>query len=220
MSGRRRGKYVVLLLLVVAMVNLPLVHSTLRHRQIEQQGVTTTAEVVGKRTYGSAEDPHHWVSWVFDEDVEEGVDGQRRPWSAEVDEATYAAATEGSRIRVRVVPGEPSTHEVEGAVRSRAGLWSTLVADGLIVLVAALLWGYRRRHRVPVVEAVTDLALAKPGSRWEDLGDGTAWLTGEVVEKEPRAVELEVEGRRVRVVLGPHACPVGHQQPARVRVRT
>lgn len=111
---RRRGKYVLLLLLVVAMVNLPLVHSTLRHRQIENDGVTTTAEVVGKRTYGSPEDPHHWVSWVFDEDVDGAVDGERRPWSAEVDEATYDAATEGSRISVRVVPGEPSTHEVEG----------------------------------------------------------------------------------------------------------
>jgi hypothetical protein len=219
-SGRRRGKYVVLLLLVVAMVNLPLVHSTVRHRQIENEGVTTTAEVVGKRTYGSADDPHHWVSWVFDEEVDGAVDGKPRPWSAEVDEATYAATAEGSRITVRVVPGEPSAHEVEGAVRSRAGLWSTLVADALIVLVAGLLWAYRRRHRVRTVEAVTDLSLARPGSGWEDLGDGTSWLTGEVVVKEERAVELEVEGQRVRVALGPHSCPVGYQQPARVRVRT
>jgi hypothetical protein len=216
---RRRGKYVLLLLLVVALVNLPLVHSTLRHQQIENEGVATTAEVVGKRTYGSEEDPHYWVSWVFDEDVDRGIGGQRRPWSGEVDKATYDAAADGSRIRVRVVPGKPSTHEVEGAVRSRAGLWSTLVADAIIALVAGLLWAYRRRHRVRTVEAVTDVVLARPGAGWEDLGDGTSWLTGEVVVKEDGAVELEVEDQPVRVVLGPHTCPVGYQQPARVRVR-
>ena len=49
-DAQRRGKYLLLLLLVVAMVNLPLVHSTLRHRQIENDGVTTTAEML-KVTY-------------------------------------------------------------------------------------------------------------------------------------------------------------------------
>jgi len=216
----RQAKYALLLLLVVTMVNLPLVHSTLRHQQVLDDGVTTSAEVVGKRTYGSAEDPHYWVSWVFDEDVDRSVDGQRRPWSAEVDEATYDAARQGSRIRVRVVPDEPSAHEVEGGVRSRAGLWSTLAADGAIVLVVALLWRYRRRHRVRTVDAVTDVAEARHGSGWEDLGDGTAWLTGAVTVVASDSVELDVAGEQVRVVLGPHACPVGHQQPARVRVRT
>lgn len=146
---RRQGKYVLLLLLVVALVNLPLVHSTLRHRQVDQEGVTTTAEVVAKRTFGSDDDPHYWVSWVFDEAIDEGVDGEQRPWSAEVDRATYAEARQGAQIDVRVVPGEPSAHEVSGAVRSRAGLWSTLAADGAIVLVAWLLWRYRRRHPLP-----------------------------------------------------------------------
>lgn len=143
----RQGKYALLLLLVVIMVNLPLVHSTLRHQQVVDDGVDTFAEVVGKRTYGSAEDPHYWVSWVFEEDLDESVDGERRPWSAEVEKATYDAAHRGSQVRVRVVPDEPSAHEVEGAVRSRAGLWSTLAADALIVLVAGLVWAYRRRRR-------------------------------------------------------------------------
>ena len=218
MTGRQ-GKYALLLLLVVAMVNLPLVHSTLRHQQVLDDGEMTSAEVVGKRTYGSADDPHYWVSWVFDEDIDESVDGERRPWSAEVDKATYDAARPGSTIQVRVVPDEPSAHEVEGGVRSRAGLWSTLAADGVIVLVLVLLWSYRRRHQVRSVEAVTDVALARPGHGWEDLGDGTAWVTGEVTGLDADAVELDVAGEQVHVVLGPHTCAVGHQQPARVRVR-
>ena len=84
-----------------------------------------------------------------------------------------------------------------------------------------LLWRFRGRGRreVETVEALEDVALARPGASWEDLGDGTARVTGEVLERDDHEVVLDLGDRLVRVVLDGHANPIGYQQPAQVRVR-
>jgi hypothetical protein len=44
-------------------------------------------------------------------------------------------------------------------------------------------------------------------------------VSGEVLERDDHEVVLDLGDRLVRVVLDGHANPIGHQQPAQVRVR-
>ena len=120
-----------------------------------------------------------------------------------------------------MIEGEPATAIVEGQVRSRAGLVGTLVIDALLVVLLLLLWRFRGRGRreVETVEALEDVVLARPGASWEDLGDGTVRVSGEVLERDDHEVVLDLGDRLVRVVLDGHANPIGYQQPAQVRVR-
>jgi hypothetical protein len=138
--GRRR-RNVLLLAFVVFLVNFPVVQGWWLDRQVASDGVETTATVVGLDRNGSGAEADHFVSFRFSEDV----DPEQEPWLALVDGETWSALEIGGDVPVRVVPGSPAAHEVEGQVESRVGVVATLVADVVIGLVALLLW--RRRPR-------------------------------------------------------------------------
>lgn len=207
----------VLIAVVIALVNLPLVHSTWTRSSVERSGVEVVADVTEARNLGSAETPSWWLSYR----LPEAIDPEQAIWSAEVDAAAYDKAEEGGTVPVRVIEGRPATAIVEGEVRSSTGLIGTLVADAVLLVMLLLLWRFRGRGRreVETVEALEDVALARPGASWEDLGDGTVRVTGEVLERDDHEVVLDVGEKLVRVVLDGHANPVGYQQPAQVRVR-
>lgn len=207
----------VLIAVVIALVNLPLVHSTWTRSSVERSGVEVLADVTEARNLGSAETPSWWLSYR----LPKAIDPEQAIWSAEVDAAAYEKAEEVGTVPVRVIEGTPATAIVEGEVRSSAGLIGTLAADAVLLVMMFLLWHFRGRGRreVETVEALEDVTLARPGASWEDLGDGTVRVTGEVLERDEHEVVLDVGDKLVRVVLDGHANHVGYQQPAQVRVR-
>jgi len=207
----------VLIAVVIALVNLPLVHSTWTRASLERSGVEVAAVVTEARNLGSAEAPSWWLSYR----LPEAIDPEQAIWSAEVDAAAYEKAEAAGSVPVRVIEGKPATAIVEGEVRSSAGLIGTLAADAVLLVMMFLLWRFRGRGRreVETVEALDDVTLARPGASWEDLGDGTVRVTGEVLERDEHEVVLDLGDKLVRVVLDGHANHVGYQQPAQVRVR-
>lgn len=207
----------VLIAVVIALVNLPLVHSTWTRSSVERSGVEVLADVTEARNLGSAETPSWWLSYR----LPKAIDPEQAIWSAEVDAAAYEKAEEGGTVPVRVIEGTPATAIVEGEVRSSAGLIGTLAADAVLLVMLFLLWHFRGRGRreVETVEALEDVTLARPRASWEDLGDGTVRVTGEVLERDEHEVVLDVGDKLVRVVLDGHVNHVVFQQPAQVRVR-
>jgi len=210
----------VLIGVVVVLVNLPLVQSTWTRSSVERNGVEVAAEVTEARNLGTAEAPSWWLSYR----LPSALDPEEATWSEEVDAAAYDKAQTDGTVPVRVIEGEPDTAIVEGEVRSSAGLIGTLVVDALIAALLLLRWRFRARGRgrleVETVEALEDVAPALPGASWEDLGDGTVRVSGEVLEGgDDHEMVLDLGDRLVRVVLDGHANPIGHPQAAQVRVR-
>jgi hypothetical protein len=217
LADRRRVKNVLVLAFVVVLVNLPLALSTWTNIRVESAGTDVTATVTAARNLGTEAEPRWWVSYRFPEDV----DPAQGTWAAEVDRDTWSAAERSGTITVRVLEGEPTRHTVVGEVRSWAGLWTTLVADAVLLAFLLLVWRLRGR-RTPqhqVVEALTDVSPAPPGEAWEDLGDGTATVVGVVARTEPDFVVLELDDRVVRVILDHRTSSVPPGETASVRVR-
>ena len=206
-----------LIVAVLALVNLPLVHSTWTRFDVERNGVDVVAEVTEARNLGTADDPSWWLGYVLPEEI----DSTQFRWTAEVDASTYDKAVADETVPVRVLEDQPGTAIVEGQVHSSAGLILTLVVDAGLLLMVLLIWRYRGRgwREVVTVEALEDVTLARPGASWVDLDDGTVRVAGEVVEHNDHEVMLDLGERLVRVVLDGHANPIGHQQPATVRAR-
>jgi hypothetical protein len=139
---RRRKSALIVLLLVVA-INLPLALSTWDTMRVARSGTDVSAPVTKTRNLGTDAEPHWWVSWRFPRDV----DPDEGTWAAEVDRDTWTAARDTGSITVRVLEGQPARHTADGEVRRYAGLWTTLVADALLLLVLAWVWlPIRSRH--------------------------------------------------------------------------
>ena len=206
-----------LIVAVLALVNLPLVHSTWTRFDVERNGVDVVAEVTEADNLGTADEPSWWLGYVLPEEI----DAKQSQWTAEVEAAAYDKATDDGTVPVRVLEGQPATAIVEGQVHSSAGLILTLIVDAALLLMAFLIWRFRGRgwRDVVTVEALEGVAPARPGVSWVDLDDGTVRVAGEVIERNDHEVMLDLGERLVRVVLDGHANPVDHQQPATVRAR-
>lgn len=214
-SGRWRP--LLLLVVVVALVNLPLVHSTWLRAQVERSGVDVTAQVSG----GPDRDGRAYVDFVLPAEVD-GVPlaGTERAWAVPVDDEVRDAAVEAGELRVRVLPDRPSAYAVDGEVRGRGLLVLTLLADLVLLLAAGLLWRFRAGLRPALVlRATGDVERARTGDRLERVAGDEYVVEGEVEELADDRMVLLVGGRRVVVELDAHANPVGHQQHARVRGR-
>ncbi|KRF37553.1 hypothetical protein [Nocardioides sp. Soil805] len=148
LADPRRAKNLAVLVFVVVLVNAPLVLSTWTDLRVQSAGTDVRAEVTAARNLGTDAEPRWWLSYRFPEDV----DPEQGTWAAEVDRTTWTRAEESGEVTVRVLEGSPSRHTVSGEVRSWAGLWSTLVADGILAAVLALVWRarvLRRRDEEP-----------------------------------------------------------------------
>ena len=144
LADPRRRKNVLVVLLLVLAINLPLAPA--------RRGTTTgspapartcSAEVTKTRNLGTDAEPHWWVSWRFPR----AVDPDGGTWAAEVDRDSWTTARDTGSITVRVLEGSPSRHTATGEVRRYAGLWTTLVADALLLLALAWVWGPIRSRR-------------------------------------------------------------------------
>lgn len=213
---RTRAANLVLLVVVAAVVNLPLVHGAWTDRQVRQDGVEVTATVVDQDVLRPGDDPTYVVVVALPRDV----DPAQVRYRLVVDQETYEEADRTGSLEAQVLPDRPGAFRVEGQQTGRLALWITLFADLVILVVGLLLWrvgGRQGRARLRLV-AVADVERARPGGLIER--DGDLWVvSGEVVAIEAGSVVLDVDGDRVEVDLAGHANPVRHQQPARVRGR-
>lgn len=155
LTDARNRKLLYALLIVVALVNLPLVHSTWTSARVDREGVDVTAELVGSRVLGRGDDARYWVSYRLPDDIDPGGGA----WPAEVERATYDRIQESGEVRVRVLRDNPAAADVQGEVSRRAGTWSTLVVDAVLAVLVVLFWRHRRR------------ALADRDERGEDPED-------------------------------------------------
>lgn len=217
-SPRSRGRLGLLLVVVVlAMVNLPLVHSTWLDRRVERSGVEVSARVADE----TVQDGRSYVGFVLPDEVGgEPVPEDERGWTVQVTEDVRTEAAAAGEITVRVLPDQPSAFSVDGEVTGRGAWVFTLFVDVFILAGGILLWRFRRHLRPHLVLAATgDVERCPPGDVLDRVEGDEYVVTGEVESVEEDRVVLLVGERRVIVELDGHANPVGRQQSARVRGR-
>lgn len=207
--GRLKHRGVLVVLLLLAVVNLPFVHGAYVNRQIDRDGVVVSATVLTTRESGDG----GLVEFRFDEDVDPDQD----VWQAALGADAFDRAVQDETVQVRVVPGSPDRYEAVGGAGAGLLVGLTVFAD--VVLLIALVLMLRRRPGPLTLVATQDVARARPGGRLERLSPSTYLVVGEVSLVEADAVVLDTGAERVRVELGEFDNPVGHQQPAQVRCR-
>jgi hypothetical protein len=208
--GRLRHRGVLVVLLLLAVVNLPFLHGAWVDRQIDRDGVEVTATVTDTRESGDG----GLVELRFDETT----DPEQRSWTAALEADAFEQAVDSGSVDVRVVPGSPNRYRVDGQQGAAVLVALTVFADVVLLLALALL--LRRRPDGPLrLVALEDVRRARPGGSLERLSPTTYEVTGEVSLIEADAVVLDVGGQQVRVDLGEFDNPVGYEQPAQVRCR-
>jgi hypothetical protein len=215
-APRPRPKAVLLVVLVAVLINLPAASGAWTRWQVDRSGRDVTARVTDHVVRPPADQPDYFVAFVFDEEI----DPRRQTWTAEVDRATYDAAVAREEIGVRVLPGQPAAHRVEGQVTHRAGLFLTGAADLALLVVLLLAWRFRGRLR-PQLKAVAvgDVEGCPPGVALERLEGDLYLIRGEVSSVEDDEIVLDLGERSVRVLLDGHLNPVADGQPAQVHGR-
>lgn len=195
------------------LVNFPLAHSTWQQWQLDRDGVEVTAQVTDAAQQSDGADPTYRIVFILPDEVDEGGSS----WTAVVDEETRQQAQATGAVEVRVLPDDPSVHEVVGEVPSRVLVVATVVAD--LLLLGMVLLARRARGRMrPQLElrATEDVQRTAPGVLLERIVDQEYVVAGDVEEIEDDAILLDLGNRKVKVHLDGHHNPVGYQQTARV----
>jgi hypothetical protein len=213
----RRTNRILLVVVLVAFINLPVLHSAWTRAQVERSGTDTVAKIEKSRVLGDEDEPSYWLSFRFSEAIDPG---QTR-WPAQVDQQTFEEARAERSLRVRVLEDRPSAYIVEGQVRNRLGLFITLFADAILLAVMLLVWRSRGRMRpVPIrIAAIGDVERCPPGGAVEQIEGDLYLVRGEVTGIDGDEIVLDAGERDVLVVLDGHHTPVGYQQPGEVRGR-
>jgi hypothetical protein len=213
----RRANRILLVVVLVAFINLPVLHSTWTRWQVQRNGTDTVAQVADTRVLGDEADPDYWVVFRFSEDI----DPERLPWSAQVEREVFQAADAEGSIDVRVLESRPAAHIVEGQIRNPLGWIITFLADAIILAILLLAWRSRARMRpVPIrIAAIGDVERCPPGAVLEQIEGDLYLVRGEVTGIDGDEIVVDAGERDVLVILDGHQNPVGYQQPAEVRGR-
>lgn len=213
----QRKRRILLVVLLAAFINLPILHSTWTGLRVDRSGVEVTAEVVDDRVTEHDDGNRYWLAFSFPEEI----DPDQEAWPAEVEQDVYDEAVASGEVTVRVLEGRPSAYEAEGEVRHWFGLVATLLADVILLTVVLLFWYVRGRTRpLPLrIAAVGDVERCPPGGVLEQIEGDLYLVRGEVAEMDDGEIVLDLGDQDVVVILDGHANPVGYQQPAQVRGR-
>jgi hypothetical protein len=212
----RRTNRILLVVVLVAFINLPVLHSTWTRWQVDRNGTDTTAEVVDTRRLGADEDPSYWLVYRFPE----SIDPERAQWSAQVERSTFEEASADGSVDVRVLEDRPAAHVVEGQVRNPLGLIITLIADAILLAILLLVGRVRPRKPVPIrIAAIGDVERCPPDRVIEQIEGDLYLVRGEVTGIDGDEIVLDAGERDVLVILDGHRNPVGYQQQAEVRGR-
>jgi hypothetical protein len=211
-DGLRWGR-VALVVLALAVINIPYgLYEWQRHR-IATSGEEVTATVVAVHDAGDDSD----VAFR----LPASVDDAQKVRSARVHRDVGVEAERTERIGVRVLDGDPDAFQVDGQVRGRGGLILILVADALILVMVLLSWRLGGRIRRPTLVgiAVEDVRDGEQGSLLDKQDDGTYLINGEVASTGPSSLDLTLRDRDVEIHLRDHENPVAVGERARVRAQ-
>ncbi len=212
----RRTNRILLVVVLVAFINLPVLHSTWTRWQVDRNGTDTVAEVVETRVLGEDADPSYLLAFRFPE----AIDPDQEPWSAQVDRQTFEEARAEGSVDVRVLEDQPAAYVVEGEIRNRIGLLITLFADAILLAILLLVWRARPTRPVPIrIAAIGDVERCPPGGVVEQIEGDLYRVRGEVTGIDGDEIVLDAGERDVLVILDGHHNPVSYQQPAEVRGR-
>jgi hypothetical protein len=213
----RRTNRILLVAVLVAFINLPILHNTWTRWQVQRNGTDTVAEVADTRVLGDEADPSYWVVFRFSDDI----DPEQLPWSAQVEREVFQEADAEGSIDVRVLESRPAAHIVEGQIRNPLGWIITVLADVIILAILLLAWRSRGRTRpVPIrIAAIGDVERCPPGAVLEQIEGDLYLVRGEVTGIDADEIVVDAGERDVLVILDGHQNPVGYQQPAEVRGR-
>jgi hypothetical protein len=208
----RRTKNIVLVVLVAAMINLPLLHSMWQNHRIDSSGTQVRAQVTDNR----AVDDQYFIEFTIPAEGErDEVTGIVR-----VEKDAYDQAVTTGEIEVRQLRDNPSIYNVEGEVTTRVGLVITLLADLFLAIMVLLLVRFGPKLRpVLVLLATEDLERCPPGSVLDRIEGDLYVVCGEVTAIEDDEIMLDLGDRRVKVVLDGHQNPAGYEQPVRATGR-
>jgi len=220
-APRRSGLWLLGLLAIVLLINVPFSWSLWTRYQLDRHGLTTQAVVEDdpERTVAvPADDPQAWyVAYRLPRDL----DDEQLLRSTQVERAVFEEATVSGQVEITYLPDDPVTHLVEGQVTHRLAYVLVGFAD-LALLAMGLLYVFvgRRHERDLLLEALADIERCPPSFTMTELGDDEWLITGEVVELFDDGLALETrDHKRVRVRLGAFHSEIGHQQAARVHGR-
>jgi len=216
----RRGRGALLLLLVLVLVNLPTLIGVWNRQEVQRSGEDVAARVVQTRPTDSGA----LVSFTYP--ATSGIDDDTA-YAVEVDGETGERAAETGTLTVRVRPENPAVYIADGEVRDRSALVLPVILNGLVLVIALLLWRVRGRMRPELVlRAGGDLEVGEAEPLLERVAGLEYVVQGRVVSVsagqdggagEDGEVLLEVADRRVRVLLAGHANPVEVGADARVQ---
>lgn len=211
-DGVRWGR-VVLVVVALAVINVPYgLHRWELHR-VDTDGVRVTAHVVDVTPAGDEES----VTVRFPA----SVDPRQPVRTARVDRATGLRAAQTKQIGARVLKGHPSVFRLDGEVRSDAGLYLAIGADVFVVLMLLLSWrlGGRIRRPTLVGVALEDVRGGEQGSLLDKQDDGTYVINGEVASIGPSSLVLSLRDRDVEIHLRDHDNPIAVGERAQVRAQ-
>jgi hypothetical protein len=212
--GQGRGKTwrrVLLVVVALVVVNVPyLLHVWQVHRA-QSEGVHVTATVTGVGISGD--------DAIVAFRLPKSVDSAQDLRTVKVDRETGAAAASTQRLDVQVLSGNPDVFYVDGQVTSRAGLFLTVGADLLILVLILFSWRLGGRLRRPPLEAVAvaDVENGEEGSLLDKQDDGSYLINGEVAEAGEASLVLRLRDRDVTVHLREHHNPLSVGDRAQVR---
>lgn len=213
----RRTQRIALVVVLLAFINLPLLHSAWTNWRLERSGLEVTAEVVDTRVIDRGDDPTYFLQIRFPRTI----DTDRQIWPAQVERETFEASEESGTVAATVLSDNPAAYRVEGQVTSRLGLVITVVADLILAAILLLAWkfGGRRRPWPIRIAAVGDVERCPPGGSIAQVDADLYVVRGEVTGIDDDEIVIDAGERDVLVVLDGHRNPVGYQQPAQVRGR-
>ena len=211
-SGVRRGR-IILVAVVLAVINVPYGLHEWQVHSATTDGAQVTATVVGVSQAGDDVE----VAFRLPRDV----DDEQKVRTVRVNRAVGLQAARTKELDVRVLEGHPNVFDVDGQVRSRAGLILTLVADALVALMLLLSWrlGGRMRRPMLVGVAVEDVQNGQEGSLLDKQDDGTYVINGEVARTGPSSLVLTLRDRDVEIHLRDHENPIAVGDRACVRAQ-
>ncbi|MEP7737677.1 hypothetical protein ABKW28_08510 [Nocardioides sp. 31GB23] len=227
----RRLKTWLLVGVLVTMINLPLAGSLLQQRDLGANGtrVDVPAQPVTVSPEAGSDVVDRLVGVSLPDAVVEAVVGEQREQDApeaqdervvvSLERPAYDAVVESGRAEVVYLPDNPKVYRVTGRDSGNAALLTTLVADGVLVVLVGLFLLLRHRLRPELrLLATGDLETSSDTDGLLERIEGQTYrVRGAVAAIEDDEVVLEVGDRRVRVHLDGHHNPAGHQEGVEVR---
>ena len=156
-----------MLLLALALVNLPWLHEAWTDHRIATAGVPVAARVLDAHAVGDR--------YFVDYRLPPGRDPGHQRFAARVDASTYRHAVATRLLRVRVVPGQPALNRPVGEVGTGLFVVIAVVGDVLLAAVIALLWWRRRRWVRRIVRVEGDLVTFSVGDHELTAAASRSW---------------------------------------------